>query len=645
MPPVRYSTAGPANWYPWTVWMWCIQMYYHFRKNYWTEVPPPTNLIHVRGIDALRREFTAVARAKYLRTFHGDPQCDAVALQQQIDQHFPVITKRPLTWFEWVSGWIQPNSQFMRLYRLESEYADRLQTYRTTAMTPLPKPVDWNENILPVYQIRPTDPQERKFKELQLHLSTLRALFDYYGDAKGFTDLHKWESRKRMMYLSLIGNPHGDPIGNVTLWYEPLAREFVYRMHEGHCQSMPKEAHLVMAIEYVLMYRCRDFFIDDKEFPFLRTGYSNPCRAYKDDSVTLVDKCIPVCEHLQLTDAGPVLTPGQGTVGRERRLLQMDFEQRLMAQPSLLDECMNTGKTPTELMQTHETQMMLSGSRSVRAPTTAMILYQRHAKEQQLREILPEGLRTCVVGRSRPLPEDATRTVEERLIAFDAHHRDAMDRVNRRLMDYVAPLAVIPEHAASRTTLQRKQRILSEFKEILCNKFRRHALQQHQYEEFPIVTKPLAIGWRTHDPSNEKYYQIGKAAIEAAAVRNYIVRDLGNRLEAYQQRQQPPPTDDEPLIPAWLFAPSSTPKKQRSPGLPAWMQAEINSQTDPTFHSYNQSLHVHTKFRLRNHFTNSEETKDRRSSVTPISEETKHSILQRSLQLGTNPLRATSFHG
>ncbi len=467
--------------------------------GYFEPVPPiPLN----ESLESQRLAFVAPDIAKYLSTFWNDPNVDPQALQAEVDKHFPLPVARTMNWVEWISWNWFPASRFSHIVRNEQVFYERTRKWRTQAMTPYGTNVNWNENILDVYRIPPdTDmTQVENYEKLQIHLSTMTALKDYYGDYSSFTDRHRWESRKLNTYVSLQANVHGDPVGNIMIWYDPLRRCFSYRGNTRHCQHFHYVALLALGLRYVLMFRCRDFFIDDKWFPHLRNGYRNNCRLYKDDSVTIVDKCIPVANHLRLTNDGTLnITPHEGDIRTLAQKHEAKLLESLKSNPALLDQCME-GEDATDGTLIHLQESASELTTYKRPPTNAEILYNR-TRVEDYKAIIPRELHNCTVGRAyRPLPAVAKLSTEDRIIAFDNYHRDIVSKTERRLKDYDVRKEPAPSYAASSHTQVKKSRALKGGQHILSNQFERVELQPGQYEEFPVVTNPLAIGWRVHDP-------------------------------------------------------------------------------------------------------------------------------------------------
>ncbi len=578
----------------------------------------------IESLDSRRRAFVAPDIARYLSTFWNDPKVDEAALRAEINHHFPLPTPRAMTWIEWISWNWYPQSRFSHIVRNERFFYDRSHAWRTQAMTPTKKPVDWNENILDVYRISPDAnmTEVSNYEKLQIHLSVMTALKDYYGDYSSFTDQHRWASRKLNTYISLEANVHGDPVGNMMMWYDPLRRCFSYRGQTRHTQHFHNVALIAMGLRYVLMFRCRDFFIDDRWFPHLHKGYRNECRLYKDDSVTIVDQCIPIGQHVCLAEDDTLrIMPHAGDIQSFTNTHEAKLLKALEENPEMLDSCMKddepTEPTSKDMLPSGEAADGLQGgalsctgggSSEVttyqRPPTKAEVLYAR-GKTKDYLKIIPKDLQTYTVGRAyRPLPTEAKMTTEDRIIAFDNYHHTVASDTERRLQDYELNRDVAPDYAASSHTQTKKERRLQASNHVLSNQFERVELQAGQYEEFPVITNQLAIGWRMHDPVFEKNMH-RLALTDADTGESKTLQLLRECLQPRQETEPAAPEEENEKEDAAGEQPQdpeqSTTKKLSWFARRYEAQCALDEEKDD-FEQYDESLDFRTKLRLRRHY-------------------------------------------
>jgi hypothetical protein len=161
-------------------------------------------------------------------------------------------------------------------------------------------------------------------------------------------------------------------------------------------------------------------------------------------------------------------------------------------------------------------------------------------------QVIPKDLHKYCVGRAyRPLPREATMTTEDRIVAYDQYHQSIQSDTERRLQDYELVRGPAPAYAASSHTQSKAAKTLGGGRLKLCNQFERVELQAGQYEEFPVITNPLAIGWRTHDPvSVQNLHRLALTDVETGKSKTLgVLRDAlaEIRLELKEAAVEAPP--------------------------------------------------------------------------------------------------------
>lgn len=132
--------------------------------------------------------------------------------------------------------------------------------------TPTPKPVKYSPPSLLQMELEYEEKKKQRFlqsfeKNEAGHSSNIDPVF---YDKKKLADILSTESNelekawKRRVLIETT------PRGNIIMYYDPFKQAFSYY---SDTTSMPYALTNAVAMKYVLVYKCRDFFLDDSIVP------------------------------------------------------------------------------------------------------------------------------------------------------------------------------------------------------------------------------------------------------------------------------------------------------------------------------------------------------------------------------------------
>lgn len=206
-----------------------------------------------------RRKTMQDAKVRFLHTFPVEkrleeikPLCDHVELLEKKSASIP--------WWARCLEWLFPRSKYALKRAVQRKEMEKVRKMIESVVNGGVKQENWSANIPGWYY--DDEERARKIKDFN-HLYTF--------DKQEHSEVKAWLRRKIIFPIS-----NGS---SITLWFNPRLRSFEYFARDNFVEYGELSA---AAMKYVLLYRCRDFFVDDVLFTPNFTCDSEEMRHYFD---------------------------------------------------------------------------------------------------------------------------------------------------------------------------------------------------------------------------------------------------------------------------------------------------------------------------------------------------------------------------